>query len=196
MATVLTIAPHVRDLEALQTVCWRRGWEFRAGQRTYRWFGHRVDNRPLPPGLSPLELGRCTHAIAIPGCLYEIGLIDRGTYYLPVWDDEATGGLDCALGPNGGLFWQAYLAEKTRRAAHERGHRFGRHSDALGTLRLRVVDELTRQVAHVRVRPDGATTLWDLSPFPDQHTFQYLADALGTAQPLEAAFPPCDSAVH
>ena len=58
----------LRDLDALQTVCRRRGWEFRAGQQTYRWFGRWLN------GAAPAELGRCTHAIGVPGCLYEIGL--------------------------------------------------------------------------------------------------------------------------
>ncbi len=176
---IITLTVLLRELPVLQAVCRRRGWEFRAGQRVYRWFGRRLDERPLPPGTTPADLGRCAHAIAVPGCLYEVGLVWRRGHYLPVWDDGPEGGLDAALGPGGGVLWQAYGTECARRAAFRRGHRFGRHIDYAGTLRLRVHTE--DRVAHVRVSREGETTLWIFNG-ADQPTFRYLADALGRAR--------------
>src|SRR5258708_5119233 len=59
----------LRDLDALRSVCRRRGWEFRTGQQTYRPFGGWVDTRPRARGIRPSALGPCAHAIGVPGCL-------------------------------------------------------------------------------------------------------------------------------
>src|SRR5690349_16219148 len=102
-ATVVSLTVQLRDLSVLQAFCRWRGWEFRAGQKTYRWFGWWLDHGP-----PPAELGRCDHAIGIPGCLYEIGLIDRGDHLVPVWDRGTKGGLEAALGTNGRRLWRSY----------------------------------------------------------------------------------------
>lgn len=170
---ILTLILQLRDLSALQAVCRRRGWEFRAGQRSYRGFGRVLSDRP---GLS--AAGQCAHAIGMPGCLYEIGLLRRRGHYLPVWEDGPHGGLNAAWG-RGGVFWRGYVAEKTRRAAFRRGHAVSGHTDYAGTLRLRIVAE--GRVAHVRVGRDGETTLW-IFDAADRSTFDYLAEALGRAR--------------
>jgi len=133
-----------------------------------------VRERPPPDGA-----GRCAHAIAIPGCLYEIGLVRRRGHFLPAWDDAPDGGLNEVLGPNAGVLWQAYVAEMTRRAAFHRGHHYSRHTDYAGTLRLRIVAD--GKVAHVRVNRDGQPTLW-IFDSTYRSTFRYLADALGRVE--------------
>jgi hypothetical protein len=191
MPSVYTLNLVIRNLDAFRAACRRRGWEFRAGQRRYRWFGRWLDDQPLPGGLTPVELGRCAHAVGIPGCLYEVGLIWRGDHFRPVWDDEPAGGLNVALGPGGGVLWQAYVSEAARRAAHVRGHLVSRTSGRSGVLRLRIVDRVTGHAAQLRVLPDGATTLWD---FADVPTFRYLADALATAPSVVLSLSYCDTA--
>src|ERR1700687_6418581 len=106
----------IRDLEVLRAVCRWRGWEFRSGQRTYRWFGRWLDTTPPP------AVGCCAHAIGIPGCGYEVGLVAKSNHYLPVWDSGPEGGLERALGPCGRLLWRSYTIEKVRREEHQRGH--------------------------------------------------------------------------
>ncbi len=167
----------LRDLDALRTVCRRRGWEFRVGQRRYRWFGRWLDDCPLPTGVEVEELGHCAHAIGVPGCAYEVGLLARRGHYLPVW--EPTLELGAALGANGGKLWQSYAGEVARRAAHRRGHAFGRHVDSRGTLRLRVA---AASSAHVRVTARGDATLLI---FGAADTFGYLAEALGVVAVTE-----------
>ncbi|MBY0522216.1 MAG: hypothetical protein K2R98_02395 [Gemmataceae bacterium] len=194
MASLFNIAPALRDLDAIQTLCRRRGWEFRAHQHRYRWFGHWLGEGSLPPGIAPSDLGHCTHAIAIPGCFHELGLLRRRDRFLPLWDDDPEGGLDVALGPDGGILWQSYIAEKTRRAAYLRGHRLSRLIDRLGNLRLRIVAEPSN-VAHLRVTYAGATTLWVLGPAENDAVFRYLADALGTTRSVEPLLSELDTAV-
>lgn len=176
---ILTLTLLLRDLPALQSACRRRDWEFRAGQRHYRWFGRQLGDRPLPAGLKATELWHCTHAIAISGCLYEIGLLRRRGYFQPIWDDGPEGGLDGALGINGGLFWQVYLSEAARWAAFRHNHGFSRHTDYAGTLRLRIA--AGSHIAHVRVSREGETTLW-IFDGANRTLFRYLADALGRVQ--------------
>jgi hypothetical protein len=186
-AAVVLLAVQLRDLNVLRAVCRWRGWEFRTGQKTYRWFGWW-----LGPGPPPAELGRCAHAIGIPGCLYEIGLIDRGDHWLPVWDRGATGGLEAALGPNGRRLWRSYGIEKVRREARQRGHTVTTLTDPHGTLRVRVADLSTQRSAHVRMASDGATSLWAIGPGAWE-TFAYLADALGHAA---GPVPPDGETAH
>jgi hypothetical protein len=172
MPHLLAITVQLRDLEALQAVCRRRGWEFRADQRHYRWFGRVLDDRPAPAGG-----GRCTHAIGVPGCLYEIGLLRCDDHFLPTWDDGPEGGLDRALGQGGGVLWQTYLAEAVRRAAGRHGQRVSRLLDTRGTLRLRVVTTGCQLIAHVVISGTGATSLL---LFAEDDGGRYLAEALGT----------------
>jgi hypothetical protein len=176
MPTILPITVLVRDLEALQVICRRRGWEFRGGQQRYRWFGHWLGDQPPPAGVSVDELGHCAHAIGVPGCLYEVGVLPRCGHYLLVWDDSPEGGLGHALGPGGGLLWQSYATEVVRRAVRCRGQRFRGHRDRTGTLRLRVVTGDCHSVAHVRISNRGDVSLWLFDPPGD---FRSLADALG-----------------
>lgn len=188
MPAIHTLDLALMDLRALRAVCRRHGWEFYAGQRRYRWFGRHLAHQPLPAGIAPEQLGRCDHAIAVPGCLYEIGLLDRGTHYLPLWDDDPDGGLDSALGERGSVLWQAYVSEVVRRAAARRWHIHSQLRDGRGTLRLRVLAPAAHAVAHLCVDADAAATLWDLDP-TDRNLFRYLADALGRVRSTELLIP-------
>src|SRR5271166_3541145 len=105
MPTCFALKLQLRDLDAFRVVCRRQGWEFRSGQRRYRRFS--------PEDASARSLvGRCRQAVAIEGCRYEIGLIDRGSHWLPVWDDGPERELHRLLGENGSILWQAYVREK------------------------------------------------------------------------------------
>jgi hypothetical protein len=93
MSHIVSIQCELKSLEAIHNACQRLGWTLKQGQRTYRWFGRWMDDTPLPeqllneaeikqlPTLHPQRrqellnniLGRCDHAIQIPGASYEIG---------------------------------------------------------------------------------------------------------------------------
>lgn len=159
MIEVLPITVLLRDLDVLRAVCRRRGWELRLGQRRYRWFGRRLGDRPLAPSIRADELGHCDHAVGVPGCRYEIGLVWHGDHFLPLWDDGPEDGLAEALGTGGGRLWQSCVTEIVRRAAHQLRWRVSRPADNSGTLRLRLTTLHPGSVAHVRVAGDGTTAL-------------------------------------
>lgn len=143
MSHVVSIAIEFQDLDAIKAACRRLGWTFREGQGTYRWFGHWVDDSPVPRHLFAEEaeynrvvamsrdarrlymdqlLGHCEHAISVPGCDYEIGIQNVGGKWVPVWDWFHAGGLHTVMGTNGGPLAQAYAVEKSKLEACRRGY--------------------------------------------------------------------------
>jgi len=76
---VATIDVTITDLVALEAACKRCGLEFVRDQKTYNWYGRHVGDYPLPDGFSADDLGKCSHAIRVPGNAnaYEIGLVKR-----------------------------------------------------------------------------------------------------------------------
>jgi hypothetical protein len=80
----------IRDLDALDAAARRCGLIMKRGQKHYRWYGRSVGDTPLPEGYTAAALGKCDHALAIPGDTraYEIGVVARadGTGYDLLWD--------------------------------------------------------------------------------------------------------------
>ena len=95
------------DLDALEETCKKRGWSLVRGQTTYQWVGRWYDDSPVPRSLFATEeeyrkvlamkkfertaymnalLGRCAHAIKVPGHTCEIGVVDVGGHYRLAWD--------------------------------------------------------------------------------------------------------------
>lgn len=142
MSHVSTIATEVNDLAALKEACSAQGWEFREGQTSYRWFGRFVGDTPLPAGARVEDLGRCDHAIRVPGATYEVGIRARsaGGYDL-LWDYFAPGGLVGKLGGQGApVLKRAYAEAKAKRELARRGYRQTRRElCADGTVRLVMV---------------------------------------------------------
>src|SRR5438552_1836555 len=90
MSHVSTFEFAVTDLDALDKACSEIGLELVRDQKQYKWFGRSVGDYPLPEGFSEKDLGKCEHAIRIPGnrSAYEIGVVKSrtGTGYQLVWD--------------------------------------------------------------------------------------------------------------
>ena len=80
-------------------------------QKHYRWFNRYMGDYPLPPGMKVEDLGKCDHAIRVPGCSYEVGIISipekPGTYKM-YYDFWSSGGLDKVIGQNGGPLKSEY----------------------------------------------------------------------------------------
>jgi len=124
MSHVSRIEVEINDLASLKRACQRLGFQFREGQKTYVWYGRLVqpDLYPLPEGMTQDDLGKCHHAIAIPGAQYELGLVKRGNSYMLLadfWDTR----LKNAVGENGGKLKQAYAVERTMAEARKRNYR-------------------------------------------------------------------------
>lgn len=160
MSHVVSIAVEFKDLDAIKAACQRLGFTFREGQRTYKWYGHWVDDSPVPRHLfSEAEyeritrmdkthrqafmndvLGKCQHAIRVPGCEYEIGLIQIGEKWVPVWDWYCSDNLGEVLGQDGGPLAQAYAVEKAKIEATQRGYPVVEEQLSDGSIRLQIME--------------------------------------------------------
>ena len=122
MSHVTPIEIEIKDLEAVKAMCTRMGWRFMKSQHSYKWYGRFMRDYPLPEGFTEADLGKCDHAIRIPGASYEIGLVKRGNQYIPLFDFWSSGGLEKALGGSKApLFKQMYGVEAAKRIAKKKG---------------------------------------------------------------------------
>jgi hypothetical protein len=78
MSHVESIKTKITNLEALKDAVKDMGAIWREGKTTYQWYGRHVGDYPLPEGMTAEDLGKCTHAITLPGTKYEIGVVQTG----------------------------------------------------------------------------------------------------------------------
>jgi len=127
MSHVTTIDPHEHyDIPALKQMCKNQGWEWLEGQKTYKWFGRHVGDYPLPHGYTVEDMGKCDHAIRVPGALYEIGVVQKNGKWQLLYDFWTTGGLkqalcSCPMDNQAGLLKQAYGVAKAQMACRQKG---------------------------------------------------------------------------
>ena len=121
MSHISKIELVIKDLEALKAACKRMGFEFREGQKTYQWYGRWVGDSPLPEGITEEELGKCDHAIHVPGAKYEIGIVRKGKSYILLYDSWIKGGLTKHVGKDACKLKQIYAVEKIRLEARKKG---------------------------------------------------------------------------
>ena len=135
---ISTVKLEVRSLEALKLACQRLGLEFREGQTTYAWFGKSVGDAPLPEGFTQEDLGKCSHAIYVPGASYEVGVVFRDGIYRLMWDSWHSGGLEAALGPDCNKLRQAYGVEAAKMEAQRQGYSCWEDLREDGSVRLHI----------------------------------------------------------
>jgi hypothetical protein len=123
MSHIAKIELEILDPAVLKLACERLGLQFMENQTTYSWYGTSVGDTPLPEGISIQDLGKCDHAIRVPGAQYEIGIVKRDRKYILLWDFWHQGGLEQNLGKNAGRLKQAYTIEQVRKEARLKGHR-------------------------------------------------------------------------
>lgn len=133
------------DLKVLRAACESLGWTLLEGKATYRWYGRFMEDYPLPEGVKASDLGKCLHAIKVPGAAYEIGLVQTASGNLkPVWDfwnqGSRAGGLSSDTGET---LAAAYAVCAAEQAAQDQGWLTERDGEALlihhpsgGTLRV------------------------------------------------------------
>jgi hypothetical protein len=151
---VAKIDTKILDLDALSMACQRLGLEFKSGQTRYRWWGSSAGDYPVPNGLTVDDLGKCVHAISVPGfdhvnrdkggqyldkngawqqAPYEVGLIQNadGSFTF-VWDFFEGGyGMQEKVGENCGKLLAEYSMCVAEKAAQERGWQYQRVADGL-----------------------------------------------------------------
>jgi hypothetical protein len=124
MSHISRIELEIKDLQSLKEACKRLGFEFCDNQQSYQWYGHWVGDSPLPEGITEDQLGKCDHAIKVPGAQYEVGVVRKGQSYILLYDEWIKGGLKAKLGVNAGLLKQAYTIETLRKEARQKNYRF------------------------------------------------------------------------
>ena len=124
MSHISRIELEIKDLQSLKEACKRLGFEFCDNQQSYQWYGRWVGDSPLPEGITEDQLGRCDHAIKVPGAQYEVGVVRKGQSYILLYDEWIKGGLKAKLGVNAGLLKQAYTIETLRKEARQKNYRF------------------------------------------------------------------------
>jgi hypothetical protein len=123
MSHVSKIELEINNLQDLKNACQRLNLQFMENQQTYNWYGRFVGDTPLPEGISPEDLGKCHHAIKVPGAVYEIGVVFKNGKYLLLWDSWRSGKLEEKLGKDAGLLKQAYAVERIRSEARLKNYR-------------------------------------------------------------------------
>ena len=142
MSHVCVVDLEIRDLDCLAKACKRIGLELHEGQKTYRWYGRHVGDYALPEGFMKEDLGKCSHAIAIPGSTeaYEIGVVQRRDgkqAFCLQWDFFAGGyGMEAKVGEGCVKLKQAYAAEVALKHARFQGFSVKEELRADGSLRL------------------------------------------------------------
>ena len=123
MSHITDIELKVTDLTALRSACKRMGFTLAEGKTTYEWYGRLVGEKRLPEGIKEEDLGKCLHAIQIPGAQYEVGIVSdpKGGYRL-LWDDYERGGLVAVVGSGAGKLKQMYGLEKAKLEARKKGY--------------------------------------------------------------------------
>jgi hypothetical protein len=143
MSHVSTFELEVNDLDALDSACKQLGLELVRGQKQYRWYGRSVGDYPLPAGFTEQDLGKCDHAIRIPGNpnAYEIGVVKNrnGRGYQLLWDFWQGGyGMQAKVGKDGEKLKQQYEVQHGVRHWQRKGYRVMTTTQANGHIQLRV----------------------------------------------------------
>jgi hypothetical protein len=122
LSHIAKIELQIKDLDTLQAACKQLGLQFMAEQKTYRWYGEHVGDYPIPEGFTVADMGKCDHAIRVPGATYEVGVVHRNGKYILLWDFYRNGGLERVLGKGACRLKQVYSAERVRREARLKGY--------------------------------------------------------------------------
>lgn len=129
MSHVADIGLLVKDLKSLEKACKTLGLELVRGQQTYKWYGRSVGDTPLPAGFKESDLGKCEHAIRIPGNsqAYEIGVVKRRdgkAGYQLLWDSWNNGyGIVPIVGKAAEKLKHAYSHQLTLSHYRQKGYR-------------------------------------------------------------------------
>lgn len=128
MSHVTDLKLSIQDLQCLARACEELGLEFREGQSRYRWYGRYMGDSPLPQGFTREQLGKCDHAIAVPGNekAYEVGVVQKtdGTYTLLLDEWMGGHGLVERTGKGCGRLMQEYGCQVAIQQANREGLRY------------------------------------------------------------------------
>lgn len=138
MSHLTKIKVEVSSLDILKAACDRLGIQFVPNQQTYKWWGRWMKDWPLPEGINESDLGKCDHAILVPGADYEVGVVKQGDKYTLLYDFWSSGGLKAALGDNAEKLVQAYAVEAAKAEAQMQGYSVWEENLSDGSIQLHV----------------------------------------------------------
>lgn len=141
MSHVVSIKTELHDIEAIKRTCKELGLEFKENQKTYKWWGYSVGDYPLPDGFTKDMLGKCEHAIGVPGTDWEIGLArpNNGKGLRMLFDFFGSSGqpiLNAIGGQSASKFMQLYAVHKATIEARKRGFTVARQTGSNGAIKL------------------------------------------------------------
>lgn len=139
MSHITSIKTELRDIEAVADTCNELGLTLKRGQKTYRWYGQAMGD--VPEGFTKADLGKCEHAIGVPGTDWEIGLARANgkTGFTMLFDFYGTSGapLKNAIGGvKGEKFLKTYAAYVAMRQFRKAGHTCRRTDLANGQIKI------------------------------------------------------------
>lgn len=146
MSHVVSIKTEMKDVAAIRATCAELGLTFCENQKKYSWWGRSVGDYPLPIGFKAEDLGKCDHAIKVPGTSWEVGVVKArnadGTQregYTLFFDFYGSQGrpITQALGGNEAKkFLQLYGVNKATIEAKKRGLMVRRQAGKNGAIQL------------------------------------------------------------
>jgi hypothetical protein len=122
----------------MKAACKELGFEFVENQKTYAWYGTFVGDSPMPQGMTVKDLGKCDHAIRVPGAWYEIGLKKFGDHYEILYDYWESGGLKSKIGTDAAPVKAAYSKAATRKFARKKRFRIAKEERLEDRTRIRI----------------------------------------------------------
>jgi hypothetical protein len=143
----LLISKDPSGMQALEAACKELGLTLVKNKTTFEWFGHWADDYSekdaayLAAGIKPEDYGKCVHAIQLPGCQYEIGVVNRpdGKGYTLIYDFYGPGRkIMTTLGKGCEKLKQMYGVHKATIAARMRGLTVQRQTVAGDSIKLSI----------------------------------------------------------
>jgi hypothetical protein len=137
MSHVADVQMQINDLSCLKKAVEGMGGTFVEGQKTFTWYGRflndwresggKIAERAAINRVDAANFGKCEHAIKIPGCRYEIGVIKSpdGKGYKLIYDEFGEGRklVEWLGGETYGRVKQQYSAQVTKRQLSRQGYR-------------------------------------------------------------------------
>ena len=147
MSHVIKIRTVLKDIDAVEATCQELGLTFKRNQKTYAWWGRSVGDYPLPAGFTVADLGKCEHAIGVPGTSWEIGVVKLkdGTGYTLLFDFFGSQGrplLEAIGGKEAQKFTQLYGVNVVTRQQRALGRCVVRQVQPNGVVRLQVTGRM------------------------------------------------------
>ena len=143
MSHVAAVTLVIRDLPALKAACKELGLEFRENQKTWAWFGQFLNDfdgkdAAYRNGIDPANYGQSEHAIRLPGCHYEIGVVRNNKGELTLAYDFFGEGrkIRNALGAGCEKLVQHYGLNKAQMLARTKGYITQRKVQPNGDIKL------------------------------------------------------------